>query len=463
MIEWDEAVFIMQNLLGALYSPILLKCFCRDRQLDRMTLMTNNASVVFQSNALLYGLLRSESMSSSSLENISQVAQGVGEGAAVEADRRESRLRLVAATAMLVGAFLLLFGAAWDGQWHAAVGRDRFLTPPHTLMYAGATAIGLLCIGMVILETLRYYRGAPGVNEQTTSRVLKIFHAPLGFIVTGFGILMILIQAPLDNYWHLLYGIDITVWSPFHIMGLLGGLIAFLGIIYTFGSEATRLRIRRLNASKGIAARHWYWPSFPDVLQVCGLAITLAMGLVTALDNVRFFTLGPLQFAVYPLVASFAAFVLVASVRCTGRIGAATATALVFTLIRTVLDVSMRPAVDILAVQEQLFYRTTAPDYVIFVQAYPAYLIVAGLLVDALYWLLPRLRIDGYVVLTITALLAGIAVSASIVLLETPGRGFFGMVFTPIQLTTLLLAMLVGAAWGWLGDRFALSIRLLDR
>src|SRR5713101_2694911 len=68
---------------------------------------------------------------------------------------------------------------------------------------------GLLCLGMVLAETIRYRRRMPGVNDQTTSKVLRIFHAPLGFIVTGFGMFMILLAAPLDNYWHVLYGIDV--------------------------------------------------------------------------------------------------------------------------------------------------------------------------------------------------------------------------------------------------------------
>src|SRR6266700_1985527 len=138
-----------------------------------------------------------------------------------EADRRESRLRLSIAIIMLLGVFELIFGMAWDGQWHAAVGRDQFFTPPHILMYSAAAIEGLLCLAMVLGETIRHNRHAPVVNDQTTSTVLRIFHAPLGFIVTGFGMFMILLSAPLDNYWHILYGIDVTVWSPFHIMGLL--------------------------------------------------------------------------------------------------------------------------------------------------------------------------------------------------------------------------------------------------
>ena len=145
----------------------------------------------------------------------------VPEGSQREVGQRESRLRLRVATVMLVGMFDLIFGAAWDGQWLAAVGRDQFFTPPHIMLYSGVAIVGLLCLAMVLIETIRYHRHVPGVDDQTTTCVLRIFHAPLGFIITGFGMFMILLAAPLDNYWHILYGIDVTVWSPFHMMGLL--------------------------------------------------------------------------------------------------------------------------------------------------------------------------------------------------------------------------------------------------
>lgn len=39
-----------------------------------------------------------------------------------------------------------------------------------------------------------------------------------------------------------LYGIDVTLWSPFHLMGTVGGLIEGLGIITIFASEAAIAR-----------------------------------------------------------------------------------------------------------------------------------------------------------------------------------------------------------------------------
>jgi hypothetical protein len=94
------------------------------------------------------------------------------------------------------------FGLAWDIQWHASVGRDSFWTPPHILVYSGVAGAGLIAFAVVLIDIWRYHRGAPGVDGASTTPVLWLFHAPLGFIVSGFGSLTLHIAAPLDSYWH---------------------------------------------------------------------------------------------------------------------------------------------------------------------------------------------------------------------------------------------------------------------
>ncbi len=399
----------------------------------------------------------------SSLPHLATARSSSQDHSYMDADRRESRLRLGVASVMLLGTFSFIFGSAWDGQWHAAVGRDKFFTPPHLLIYTGVALIALLCLIMVIVETLRYYRHTPGVNDQTTSKVLWLFHAPLGFIITGFGMLMMMMAAPLDNYWHILYGIDVTLWSPFHMMALLSALVALLGMVYLFGSEATRARQRRRRLAETRKSQRYI--NLEDFLLIAALAILLPMALILAMDDIQFFDLGPLHFAIYPLVAAFCAFILVASVRASGRIGAATIIALIFTLYRLVLNISIIPAVDILAQQQHLFYRATAPNYVVFVHAYPAFLIVTGLLVDGTYWLLSRVRKDHPISATTIAMIAGALAACSVALLETTywRHDVLSTLFLSTLLASTVLATFIGALWGWLADRFALSVRLLDR
>ncbi|HYK47160.1 MAG TPA: hypothetical protein VEV83_18420, partial [Parafilimonas sp.] len=39
---------------------------------------------------------------------------------------------------LTVACFLITGGILWDISWHQSIGRDRFLTPPHIVVYLGA-------------------------------------------------------------------------------------------------------------------------------------------------------------------------------------------------------------------------------------------------------------------------------------------------------------------------------------
>ena len=143
-------------------------------------------------------------------------------------DLAERRLRRVSAWFLLFLVLQAELGLAWDRNWHDTIGRDTFWIPPHIMMYTGIGAAGLVALTVVMLDTLRYYRKAPGVDDASTVSIFWIFHAPIGFIILGFGALIDLVAAPLDNWWHSLYGIDVTLWSPFHLMGTVGGFHLYL-------------------------------------------------------------------------------------------------------------------------------------------------------------------------------------------------------------------------------------------
>src|SRR5438552_10574559 len=105
-----------------------------------------------------------------------------------DAGVRESRFRIVGGVAIALMLTLAAVGLAWDIRWHVLVGRDTFFTPPHLLLFTGVAMAGFIALGVVLAETARYYRGSPAVNDTTTTPVLRYFHAPLGFIVSGFGL-----------------------------------------------------------------------------------------------------------------------------------------------------------------------------------------------------------------------------------------------------------------------------------
>src|SRR5207247_8110904 len=50
-----------------------------------------------------------------------------------------------------------------------------------------------------------------------------------GLHLAGGGIALTVLAAPIDDLWHRLFGIDVTLWSPPHLLGLLGAAINTLG------------------------------------------------------------------------------------------------------------------------------------------------------------------------------------------------------------------------------------------
>jgi hypothetical protein len=117
--------------------------------------------------------------------------------------------------ALLASKVIAGWGVQWDIQWHVLIGRDSFWIPPHLMTYAGVSGAVLLSFGMLFLETWRG-TGAMRVLGLTGSR---------GFHLAAWGIAVTILAAPIDDLWHRLFGIDVTLWSPPHLMGILGVVI----------------------------------------------------------------------------------------------------------------------------------------------------------------------------------------------------------------------------------------------
>jgi hypothetical protein len=144
----------------------------------------------------------------------------------------------------LLGLLVIVMGvgSTWDVKWHYAIGRDSFWIPPHILLYASVALGGLLCAGMILYETwLRSARPSAAERPGNIIRLLG-FSGPLGLFIGGFGIATILLAAPFDDLWHRLYGIDVTIWSPPHMLGIVGGSIATLGGLVAAAQERQNSR-----------------------------------------------------------------------------------------------------------------------------------------------------------------------------------------------------------------------------
>ncbi|WP_419861506.1 hypothetical protein [Candidatus Palauibacter sp.] len=134
------------------------------------------------------------------------------EGAAESADSIPWPL-----TAILFASAAVIVGITWDISWHRTIGRDTLFTPAHLLVYAGGLAAGLSC-GWLALKTT--FSG----TDAEVGRSVRMwgFRAPLGAWVAIWGAIAMLTSAPLDDWWHNAYGLDVEILSPPHVVLALG-------------------------------------------------------------------------------------------------------------------------------------------------------------------------------------------------------------------------------------------------
>ena len=308
-----------------------------------------------------------------------------------QAGSSERKLRRISIWVMLFFLFQGGLGAVWDREWHAYVGRDQFWTPPHTLIYSCVSGVGLLVLALVLLETVRYHRKAAGVNDRSTVRVLGLFHAPLGFIITGFGALLALVSAPLDNYWHELYGIDVALWAPFHLMGITGGMIGIFGLVYVFAGEAAIERQRESVHRRWLGLTALEWGALLVLASMMNFTLTGFLQFPVA-------TFGPLSVSTYPLpLVMSGTFSFVSAQRLTRRPGASLILVALLLLNTIAVELFIPWAIRTGVEWQGLAYRTSlVPTFSWSYAFLPLVFLLPALLVDGLaFWSKRRQRQPG--------------------------------------------------------------------
>ncbi len=382
-------------------------------------------------------------------------------------DLAERRLRRIGAWLMLILALQAELGLAWDRNWHDLVGRNEFFTPPHIMLYSGIAGSGLIALFVVLVDTYRYYQKKAGVDDNSTVKILHYFHAPLGYIILGFGALIDLLAAPLDNYWHILYGIDVTLWSPFHLMGTVGGIIVGLGIAFVFASEAVIERQSAFPTRRflGLSGLEW------GTLLVLSAFMNLTIPADTAFIPV---TLGSLQFITYPLPLTFtAAFSLIAAVKFTRKPGSALLTAILL-WIETLYTMAFVPvAIRIMVTRLGLHYRFPnrpggTPVFNVTLALLPLVFVVSALIVDGIvFWksrhgtdktdTLSKVWLPGALIalpaLLLPPLIIEFVLSIPALLLLPVGVSIFEPIWST-SLITLPLVLLAGILGAILGATF---------
>jgi hypothetical protein len=281
---------------------------------------------------------------------------------------------------------LAALGLGWDIQWHRWLGRDQFLTPPHLLIYTGVIGAGLVCIAAVFAESWQYWRRVPGVDQASTVSLLGIFHAPLGFFVAGFGALTMALAAPLDNYWHQLYGVDVTLWSPFHMMGLIGAGIAYLGAAYVLASGLVRAR------RDGTAGRRLMIFGWPGIALGTLFALTAVLRLIRvamepSIETFPTWHVGPVELLTSPVGLTVAVVLTsMAAVVMLRRPGAATVMAIMAALFTATVTLLAPIAVRFVGDAWGYTYRLPGHPRVVWLQVLlPFAYVIPAVFVDLAY------------------------------------------------------------------------------
>ena len=124
---------------------------------------------------------------------------------------------------LLLSKLLAGWGVQWDIQWHVLIGRDSFWIPPHVMTYAGVALSVIVSFGVLAWESVRRRDGGD-------LRILGL-SGTRGFHLAAWGIALTVLAAPIDDLWHRLFGLDVTLWSPPHLLGILGAAINSLACL----------------------------------------------------------------------------------------------------------------------------------------------------------------------------------------------------------------------------------------
>ncbi|MBY0291354.1 MAG: hypothetical protein K2X52_30075 [Mycobacteriaceae bacterium] len=185
---------------------------------------------------------------------------------------------------MLAGTLISLSGLTWDIDWHEYVGPDNFFTLPHLFIYSGGAIAGLTSLVMVLRATdaQRYGHDPDPVVGGRAVKVLGVFAAPIGYLVGGIAAASFLLYGLWDEWWHGLYGFDVTIASPPHQGWLTSICVSMIGTTIVFAA-AREHRWGHRGLLVAIAAFGQYASITSSALDDVNLSATIDWATLTSL------------------------------------------------------------------------------------------------------------------------------------------------------------------------------------
>jgi hypothetical protein len=149
---------------------------------------------------------------------------------------------------------IAVFGFYWDVAKHIDTGRDPgpFGTAAHYPILLGLAGITLGGFLAIVLGTDE----EDGSSSPGSVRLARGWHAPLGGLVIFLCGACALIGFPLDDVWHTLFGQDVTLWGPTHVLMVAGASLSVLGC-WILLVEGARVRTAKRATATQRAMLRW--------------------------------------------------------------------------------------------------------------------------------------------------------------------------------------------------------------
>jgi hypothetical protein len=227
---------------------------------------------------------------------------------------------------VLSGALITaVFGMYWDISTHLDAGRDPgpFANASHYFILVGLFGVFFAGLLAIFLPTEK--------TGPTSLRLPGGLQAPLGGLLILVCSGVALAGFPLDDVWHRIFGQDVTLWGPTHLLLFGGASLSTLGAMILLMEGATAAReVRPERATNRLR-----------VLQIL-LGGSFLIGLSTFQGEFDF-AVPQFRLVFHPILLMLASSVALVAVRIWAGRGAALGAALFFILLRGTLTLLVSP------------------------------------------------------------------------------------------------------------------------